>query len=102
MSEDSQITIKLQNPPLVIPPASVHGAWTNEGDVNPPAPVEVSQTVAAQWEGADDTSGDLKALGKDGKLFWLCGVPAQGKVNLNLEWEVSVPFNDQAEISGLY
>ncbi|RXW17071.1 hypothetical protein EST38_g8783 [Candolleomyces aberdarensis] len=69
--------------------------------------VKVSSDVVAQWdrpgsdaapateEGPDSDSEpvDLKALGKDGKISWLCSVPAQTKTNLTLQWEVSAPVN---------
>ncbi len=54
-------------------------------------PVKVSSGVAAQWDGADDSQGDITALGKDGKLNWLCSIPPQGTVNLSLQWEVLAP-----------
>ncbi|KAJ2918730.1 hypothetical protein MD484_g1671, partial [Candolleomyces efflorescens] len=67
--------------------------------------VQVSSGVVAQWdrpgsdpsstteEGFDSESVDLTALGKDGKISWLCSVPAQTKTNLTLQWEVNAPAN---------
>jgi hypothetical protein len=81
--------------------------------------VKVSTGVIAQWNRPDDLDFipgdgtteekkdhrsatslsnssehlDLTALGKDGKISWLCSVPAQTKINLTLQWEVSAPVN---------
>ncbi|KAL0067400.1 hypothetical protein AAF712_005629 [Marasmius tenuissimus] len=51
--------------------------------------VKVSNGVVAVWDGADDPDVDMDALGKDGKIGWLCEVQAQEKLNLTLQWEVS-------------
>ena len=37
------------------------------------------------------------AVGKDGKLSWICEVPSQRKMNVMLQWEVSAhvsPYTD--------
>uniref|UniRef100_A0A0W0EWT0 Mucoidy inhibitor a n=1 Tax=Moniliophthora roreri TaxID=221103 RepID=A0A0W0EWT0_MONRR len=57
--------------------------------------VKVAEGVVAQWDGADDSSVDVDALGKNGKINWLCEVAGQEKVNLTLQWEVSVPVKTQ-------
>ncbi|KAJ6553695.1 hypothetical protein DFH09DRAFT_1280758 [Mycena vulgaris] len=36
------------------------------------------------------TGIEVEALGLDRKVNWICAVPAQGKINLALEWEVTV------------
>ncbi|KAF9492707.1 hypothetical protein BDN71DRAFT_1179279 [Pleurotus eryngii] len=106
ISEDSQIIVKLLNPSLSLPSTS-----TSLGTISLPSvsedtasnktkddaerplmpPVKVSSGVVAQWDGADDSQGDVTALGKDGKLNWLCSIPPQGTVNLSLQWEVLAP-----------
>ncbi|KAF8875319.1 hypothetical protein BD779DRAFT_1563878 [Infundibulicybe gibba] len=88
VSEDSQITVKLVNPALTLPTAPTEGSSSKV-----PPPVSVSSEVSAQWEGADETGVDVESLGKDGKLNWTCSVPAQGKLNLLLSWEVAAPSN---------
>jgi hypothetical protein len=95
VSQDAQITVKLINPPLTRPSTSgiAMGAGTD-------APVNVSDGVMAQWEGADEPDGDVNALGKEGMLCWVCGVVPQGKINLLLQWEVSVPIDTDKEIVG--
>jgi hypothetical protein len=67
--------------------------------------VKVTPGVVARWDrpGSEAASGtdeesdsdpvDLTALGKDGKINWLCSVPAQAKANLTLQWEVNAPVN---------
>ncbi|RXW17065.1 hypothetical protein EST38_g8784 [Candolleomyces aberdarensis] len=81
--------------------------------------VKVSPGVIAQWNRPDDLHSitgdgsteetkvhrssesvsdsseplDLTALGKDGKISWICSIPPQTKINLTLQWEVSAPVN---------
>jgi len=60
-----------------------------------PPPVQVAQGVVAQWD-YDDTpeeeeNVDVAALGKDGKIAFVCALPAQGKANLTVQWEVTAP-----------
>ncbi|EEB90276.1 hypothetical protein MPER_11535 [Moniliophthora perniciosa FA553] len=55
----------------------------------------VTDGVMAQWDGADEPSVDVEALGKNGKINWLCSVPAGEKMDLTLQWEVSMPAKTQ-------
>ncbi|KAJ7315018.1 hypothetical protein DFH08DRAFT_820983 [Mycena albidolilacea] len=55
------------------------------------ASVSVSKGVVAQWDGGDKT---------DRRVSWVCAVPAQGKINLTLEWTVTVSPAD-AQVVGL-
>ncbi|CAA7263841.1 unnamed protein product [Cyclocybe aegerita] len=90
VAEDSQIAVTLKKPALALP---------SQDPVNQIEPiVRVEEGVSACWYDAED-SGNIAALGKDGKLKWVCSVPAQQKVNLVLQWEVSVP--SEATILGL-
>ncbi|KAF8148209.1 hypothetical protein B0H34DRAFT_669000 [Crassisporium funariophilum] len=94
VSEDSVITVKLSNPPLVLPGEGAGGTGTlsvGGGEVKVPLPVKVTAGVVAQWNGADEADVDVDALGRDGKLNWVCAVPAQGKIGLTLQWEVTAP-----------
>ncbi|RXW11481.1 hypothetical protein EST38_g14375, partial [Candolleomyces aberdarensis] len=73
--------------------------------------VKVTSGVVAQWdrpgsdaasttdEGLDSEPVDLTALGKDGKINWLCSVAAQTKMNLTLQWEVNAPI--KTNIAGI-
>ncbi|KAJ3505935.1 hypothetical protein NLJ89_g7153 [Agrocybe chaxingu] len=82
IAEDAQITVALKKPALVLP---------SQDSANLMAPfVRVEEGVSACWYDAGD-SGNIAALGKEGKLKWVCSVPAQQKINLLLQWEVSVP-----------
>lgn len=94
VSEASQITVKLLSPGLVLPEQNTASIGKG-GEVRPPAPVRVADGVVAQWEGADEAGVDVEALGKDGKFNWACSVPAQGKINLVLSWEVTAPLRTQ-------
>ncbi|EAU80878.2 hypothetical protein CC1G_03054 [Coprinopsis cinerea okayama7 len=112
VSEDSTIAVKLLSPSLHLPDKST-GAGNaasklipgqtveNKLGVKVPAPVSVAKGVTAQWEGVDEvgSEADLDDLGGDGKLAWNCTIPAQGKLNLTLQWEVSAPL--KTPISGL-
>ncbi|KAJ7847751.1 hypothetical protein B0H14DRAFT_3453626 [Mycena olivaceomarginata] len=55
------------------------------------ASVSLSKGVVAQWDGGDKT---------DRRVSWVCAVPAQGKINLTLEWTVTVSPAD-AQVVGL-
>ncbi|KAF7367401.1 hypothetical protein MSAN_00802700 [Mycena sanguinolenta] len=94
-SQDSQIEVRLVNPALVLP--SEGGAGTSKRasvmlKSQPQAPVvNVANGIVAQWDGTDESAVDIDTLGRDRKLNWVCAVPAQGKINLALEWEVTAP-----------
>lgn len=68
--------------------------------VNAPT-VNVAEGVVAMWNGTHDVGQgkDLGALGKNGKIDWVCAMPAFGRVNLVLKWEVVVGIKE--EIFGL-
>ncbi|KAF7305746.1 hypothetical protein HMN09_00728000 [Mycena chlorophos] len=62
--------------------------------------VKVASGVVAQWDGADEDDADATSLGAERKLNWICApLPAQGKVDLSLEWEVVWPA--ELQILGL-
>jgi hypothetical protein len=98
VSEDSTINVKLVQPPLVLPGAN--SANDPAGENRLPAPVKVSSGVTASWDGADEVSlgsvghneVDIDSLGREGKFCWICSVPPQAKVNVNLQYEVSAPM----------
>ena len=104
VSEDPQIAVKLVSPALGVlgvpgegfgwgnsKSSSISSSTANEGGPKVPLPVSVaSGGVVAQWHGADE-GVDVEALGKDGKLNWVCAVPAQEKIGLVLQWGVVAP-----------
>ncbi|KAJ7659863.1 hypothetical protein B0H17DRAFT_992415 [Mycena rosella] len=96
MSQNSQIEVKLTNPALTLPSQSLTSS------TKPPAPqvLNIARGVTAQWDGVDEPDCELESLGVDRKLNWLCSVPSQGKINLALEWEVTVS-PARAKIIGL-
>lgn len=98
VSEDEQINVKLVSPALSLPDgSSIKTVKTNASRAIPH--VQVSEGVVARWEGSDESGIDVDALGKDGKINWLCTVPPQGKLSLVMQWEVSTPA--RAHITGL-
>ncbi|KAK0188984.1 hypothetical protein F5146DRAFT_1057481 [Armillaria mellea] len=98
VSEDEQINVKLVSPALSLPDgSSIRTVKTNASRAIPH--VQVSEGVVARWEGSDESGIDVDALGKDGKINWLCTVPPQGKLSLVMQWEVSTPV--RAHVTGL-
>jgi len=96
ISQDSQIEVRLMTPALTIPAEGSNS--TSKGGVKPQV-LNVSTGVVAQWDGVDEPGSDLEALGVDRKVKWVCSIPAQGKINLSLEWEVTAPA--RATVVGL-
>ncbi|KAJ6519261.1 hypothetical protein C8R45DRAFT_1057782 [Mycena sanguinolenta] len=98
-SQDSQIEVKLVSPALVLPSEGGSGTSKRASVMlksQPQAPVvNVANGVVAQWDGTDESTVDIDTLGRDRKLNWVCAVPAQGKINLALEWEVTAPARVQ-------
>ncbi|KAK1221266.1 hypothetical protein PQX77_015926 [Marasmius sp. AFHP31] len=124
VSDNSQVTVKLLSPALnnsssssastgtsnrnstvatsskkKAPESSLSTAIAGSAGVN----VKVADGVYAQWDGADEGKGkndvDVEALGKNGKMNWLCDVRPQDKLNLALRWEVSAPA--KVQVTGL-
>ncbi|TFK22941.1 mucoidy inhibitor A [Coprinopsis marcescibilis] len=104
VSEDSIIGVKLISPALTVAEANStiaastrkNGATrNNKNGVTVPGPIRVAQGITVQWDGGEDvvSDEDVRDLGKDGKLYWECTIPAQGRINLSLQWEVSAPFS---------
>jgi hypothetical protein len=85
---------KLVNPALTLP--SAHRKQPQlEGHIieieEPPPQVLHVRGVVAQWDGADAlTDCAVDALGLDRKLNCVCSAPAQAKIDLSLEGEVTV------------
>ncbi|KAF8901316.1 hypothetical protein CPB84DRAFT_1679836 [Gymnopilus junonius] len=83
VSEDSQVAVTLKSPRLALP-----NSLPGEAKTTPSSVVEAG--VTASWYDSNN-SGDIAALGKDGKLKWVCALASQKKLNLLLQWEVSFP-----------
>jgi hypothetical protein len=102
VSEDEQIKVKLISPALTAGPTGFGESASKDKDIDKVSQkLSVGNGVVAQWDGTDEppTDGDAEVLGKDGKIKWVCSVPARGKVNWILQWEVTAPVN--AEVVGL-
>jgi len=82
VSQDANIIVNLISPALTLPKTS-----TLTSKETPPR-VKVSEGIIAQWNGSDDPDGDFSALGRNGRIDWICTIPAFGTVNLLLQWEV--------------
>ena len=85
VSQNANITVNLISPALTLPTTST---LKLAGKVTTPR-VRISEGIYAQWNGSDDPNGDFSALGRNGKIDWLCAIPASGTVNLLLQWEVT-------------
>lgn len=123
VSEDSTISVKLIAPALQLPTSGDSGSIKSAkasgfglgsskkepsgstsaavGPLRIPAPVNVSAGVTAKWDyGCEEEENlDVASLGKDGKVNFFCALPAQGKSNLTLQWEVSAPT--KTKIAGI-
>lgn len=97
MSQDSDISVKRITPALTLPSAATVSEGSGKSSSVPP--LTVAEGIVAQWNGAEDPSTEVSALGKDRKLNWVCAVPAQGKINLALGWDVVAPAS--LSINGL-
>ncbi|KAJ7149159.1 hypothetical protein C8R43DRAFT_504406 [Mycena crocata] len=102
ISQNEQIEVNLVSPALSLPSELGSGVTSKlpKGGSKGPQALNVGKGVVAQWDGVDDPGHDAASLGLDHKLNWVCTVPAQGKVNLALEWEVTVS-PASAQIVGL-
>ncbi|PPQ85972.1 hypothetical protein CVT25_001670 [Psilocybe cyanescens] len=83
VSQDANLIVNLISPALTLAAPSTAAIASK-----PPSTVKVSHNIDAQWNGAEKPGTDVSALGKDGKLNWICHVPALGRLNLLLQWEV--------------
>ncbi|KAF9492677.1 hypothetical protein BDN71DRAFT_1396345 [Pleurotus eryngii] len=103
ISETSQITVKLINPALTLPPPPKMERSPSENTsildkakgyqfkpikLSGTSSLKVSDNVTVQWEGEED--GEV-GTGSDGRLSWHCTIPPQGKISVNLQWEESRP-----------
>ncbi|KAJ3575514.1 hypothetical protein NP233_g1060 [Leucocoprinus birnbaumii] len=95
ISEDSSVTVKQMNPSL----ADVSREPNAQGEFKMPEKTKISSGVFAQWSGADEPDVNVELLGKDGKFDWICYIPAQGKVDLLLQYEVAAP--PRTQITGI-
>ncbi|KAF8960056.1 hypothetical protein BDZ97DRAFT_1906024 [Flammula alnicola] len=95
VSQDANISINLISPALTLPKASASGS---EGKVSIPASVQVSEGVVAKWR--ERLGYSAESLGENGQLEWVCSIPALGKVNLLLQWDVTAPHT--THVYGLY
>ena len=112
ISEDANLTVKLINPALQPPSASDGGSVRSSGKgfligkamdnasspgssatKKVPATVKVSNEVIATWDDGneEDENVDVSSLGKDGKIKFVCTLPAQGRTNITMQWEVNAP-----------
>jgi hypothetical protein len=92
-SQNAQIEVKLVSPALALPaqPGGLKNIKTlPKTSAATPQVLNVAKGVTAQWDGVDDPDCAVESLGLDRKLNWICSVPSQGKINLALEWEVTV------------
>ncbi|KAJ6455469.1 hypothetical protein C8R45DRAFT_1222558 [Mycena sanguinolenta] len=97
-SQNSQIEVKLVSPALTLPtkdnnaPSGGSSLLKGPKSNGPAAPqvLSVARGVVAQWNGVDEPDCEVESLGLDRKLNWVCEVAAQAKINLALEWEVTV------------
>ncbi|KAJ7366186.1 hypothetical protein DFH08DRAFT_1002861 [Mycena albidolilacea] len=98
-SQNGQIEIKLVNPALRLPSGISNSINLNHIIDMKESIHDAGAACRARVRGAADEPTDraVEALGLDRKLNWVCSVGAQAKINLALEWEVTVsPASVQA------
>ncbi|KAJ7776830.1 hypothetical protein DFH07DRAFT_797936 [Mycena maculata] len=94
-SQNAQIEVKLVSPVLMVPSDAGAGMGMSSIKAAPRTPgapqvLSIAQGVVVQWDGVDEPDCAVETLGLDRKLNWICSVPSQGKINLALDWEVTV------------
>ncbi|KAJ7776833.1 hypothetical protein DFH07DRAFT_797953 [Mycena maculata] len=94
-SQNAQIEVKLVSPALTLPSDAGAGMGMSSIKAAPKTPgapqvLSIAQGVVVQWDGVDKPDCAVETLGLDRKLNWICSVPSQGKINLALDWEVTV------------
>lgn len=104
VSQDTTLNVTLLTPALTLPePVSVTGetdaatrSAATKAKMNAPT-VKVAEGVVAMWSGTEDVGKgkDLGALGKDGKIDWVCSMTAFGRIDLVLKWEVVAGVKEQ-------
>ncbi|KAI3622101.1 mucoidy inhibitor a [Moniliophthora roreri] len=120
VSEDSEIVVKLLQPALKLPTGLVRTQTHSKARADAHETTEqstpskststatqtlssivassvgpsinISEGVYVQWDRADESNVDVDSLGKNGLMNWLCEVPAQEKMNLTMEWEITAPM----------
>ncbi|KAJ7101545.1 hypothetical protein B0H15DRAFT_919820 [Mycena belliarum] len=101
-SQNAQIEVRLVSPALTLPADAGTGSMKAAPKRVEPQMLTVGKGVVAQWDGVDEPDAAVETLGLDRKLNWICAVPAQAKINLVLEWEVSVsPASASGRVIGL-
>ncbi|PPQ69929.1 hypothetical protein CVT26_013254 [Gymnopilus dilepis] len=98
VSQDANITVTILKPALTVSPLPTPQALSGKATIAAPA-VNVSEGIIAQWRGAEEAGVDGWVLGREGLFDWVCSLPAHGKANLVLEYEVST--SQKTEIYGL-
>lgn len=112
ISEDVNVNVKLISPALQLPGSgdggsirsskgfSLSGSKSGDGSSSAssttkkiPAPVKMSNEVMAKWDDGNEEEEniDVGSLGKDGKVRFVCALPAQAKTNITMQWEVTAP-----------
>ena len=86
VSEDERIKVSVVSPALVVPGSE---EATLGGIKKLAQLVRVQKGVSAQWHG--EHGDEDPALGKDGKVKWVCELATQEKLTLSLEYDVSAP-----------
>ncbi|KAJ7777816.1 hypothetical protein B0H14DRAFT_2401357, partial [Mycena olivaceomarginata] len=89
---NAQIEVKLVNPALTLPSEISSSLNLNHIIDMEESTHDAGAACRARVRGAVDEPTDcaVEALGLDPKLNWVCSVGAQAKINLALEWEVTV------------
>ncbi|KAF8073368.1 hypothetical protein FPV67DRAFT_1666137 [Lyophyllum atratum] len=99
ISGDKGVTVKLLSPALPASSAQSLSSVAKQSSKTASKEVNVAEGVVARWEGPDNQMADPEALGKDGKISWLCALAPQATLHLSLKWEVT--SSEGRDIHGL-
>lgn len=102
--ESSEVQVKLVSPALATPsPLKLDMSRVSspppKATLTVTSQVSAGEGIVAQWDGAGEPEVNVDALGRDGRFNWICSIPPRSKINLTLQWEVTMP--EKTEVIGL-
>lgn len=97
-ASDLDISVRLIHPPLQYPDSTTPGfkdLGQAKTGIRVTEGIPESCSVYARWDMVDEPVHDLKLLGTNGKMNWVCMIPGKESVELSLQWQVLVYSSQQ-------